>query len=435
MPLILDENFNLILQLLESSSENIFLTGNAGTGKSTLLDHFRNTTGQNISVVAPTGVAAVNVKGETIHSFFGFPPNITAERAIDEAKRTKKGKIFKALDILIIDEISMVRADLLDAIDLFLQTARHKPHAFGGVKVVMVGDLHQLPPVVTADEKQALASLYDSPYFFSSKVFKSLFDGLLPQLKLVELQNIYRQTDQKFIDLLNRIRNKETTDKDLDLLNERLATDGESLENYIILTTINDQADKMNQLKLDEIEGPTYTFNAVRSGLFPAQQFPAADTLFLKTGARIMLLNNDPQGRWINGTLGTLYRVTPEGAFVKIDGGEVEKVEAVTWSSYKTVFNETTRALEIKNIGSFKQMPLRLAWAITIHKSQGKTFDRVAIDLGRGAFAHGQTYVALSRCTSLSGLKLFRPIQPESIIVDTRVVTFLEGLRQLAVGS
>lgn len=435
MSINFDDNSKNILDLLEKSPENIFLTGNAGTGKSTLLDHFRNITSKNISVVAPTGVAAVNVKGETIHSFFGFPPNVTSERAIDEAKRTKKAKIFNALEILVVDEISMVRADLLDSIDSFLRTVRKKPHPFGGVKLIMVGDLHQLPPVVTFMEKEALANLYESPYFFSSKVFKSLFDGLLPQLKLIELETIYRQSDQKFIDLLNRIRNKQTTERDLEILNERITSDGESLENFIILTTINDQADKMNQIKLDEIEGPTYTFNAVRSGNFPAQQFPAGETIFLKTGARVMLLNNDPQNRWINGTLGTLFRVQPDGAYVKLDGGEVEKIEPVTWSSYKTVFNETTKSLESQNVGSFKQLPIRLAWAITIHKSQGKTFDRVAIDLGRGAFAHGQTYVALSRCTSLSGLRLFRPIQHESIIVDSRVLDFLSRLRLLAVGS
>jgi len=425
-----DAKSKQILETLENGTENIFLTGNAGTGKSTLLDHFRNITPRNIAVVAPTGVAAVNVKGETIHSFFGFPPNITRERAVSEAKKTKKSKIFNALEILVIDEISMVRADLLDSIDSFLQAVRHKPHAFGGVKLIMVGDLHQLPPVVTFLEKDALASLYESPYFFSSQVFNSLFDGLLPQLKLIELETIYRQADQKFIDLLNRIRNKETTEMDLNLLNERLTSEGEALDNYIILTTINDQADKMNQIKLDEIEGPTYTFNAVRSGSFPAQQFPAGETIYLKTGARIMLLNNDPQGRWINGTLGTLFSVRPDGAYVKIDGGETVKVEPVTWSSYKTVYNELTNSLDSENIGSFKQLPIRLAWAITIHKSQGKTFDKVAIDLGRGAFAHGQTYVALSRCTSLSGLKLFRPIHHESIIVDSCVLNFLRSLRQ-----
>ncbi len=409
------------------------MTGNAGTGKSTLLDHFRNNTGKNTAVVAPTGVAALNVKGETIHSFFGFPPNVTPERASQEAKHSKKIKVFTNLDVLIIDEISMVRADLLDSVDSFLRTIRKNNLVFGGVRVVMVGDLHQLPPVVTAQEKQALESIYETPYFFSSKTFSRLFDGLYSQLKFVELQTIYRQSEKKFIAILNRIRNNQTTEEDLAVINDRLLGEGDCVDNYIILTTINDQADKINQARLDEIDGPTYSFHAVRTGDFSYQQAPAADAVFLKTGARVMLLNNDPQDRWINGTIGTLFRAENNLAYVKLDGGEVEKVEPVTWTSYKTIFNQESSVLETKEVGSFKQIPLRLAWAITIHKSQGKTFDKVVIDFGRGAFAHGQTYVALSRCTSLSGLRMIRPLTRQSIIMDSRVLNFLDRLR-LTVG-
>lgn len=429
MRFTLNSKSQAVLSLLENAAENIFLTGHAGTGKSTILDRFRQSTAKNISVVAPTGVAAVNVRGETIHSFFGFPPNVTADKAAQEAKKTKKSKIFRALEVLVIDEISMVRADLLDSIDSFLRVVRRRSGAFGGVRLIMAGDLHQLPPVVTFAEKEALAALYETPYFFSSKVFQSLFSGLLPQLKLVEMDTVLRQSDRSFIDLLTRFRNQEVTPDDLQTINQRLLAPDESLDHHIILTAINDQADKLNQFKLQEIDGPTHTFTAIKTGHFPPSQFPAAESLLLKTGARVMLLNNDPQGRWINGTLGTLFRVQDNTAYVKLDGGELEKVEPVTWSSYKTVFNKLTQSLDTESIGSFKQMPLRLAWAITIHKSQGKTFDRVAIDLGRGAFAHGQTYVALSRCTSLAGLKLFRPIQPESVIVDTRVLDFLSRLR------
>ncbi len=430
MAITFDEKSKLVLDVMEKSSEHIFLTGNAGTGKSTLLEHFRNSTAKNIAVVAPTGVAAVNIKGETIHSFFGFPPNITPDKATLEAKSTKKSKIYNALQILIIDEISMVRADLLDSIDAFLRSARKRNLPFGGVKLIMVGDLHQLPPVVTSMEKEALDALYQTPYFFSSQVFGELFDGLYSQLKFIELQNIYRQKEKNFVELLNKIRNKQTSEKDIEKLNNQVISEGDFIEDYIILTAINDQADKINQSRLDQIEGPTFSFRAIRSGDFSAGQAPAADLIVLKTGARVMLLNNDTQGRWINGTVGTLFRAQTDSIYVKIDGGEVEKIEPVTWKSFKTVFNPEKATLETNEVGSYNQMPIRLAWAITIHKSQGKTFEKVAIDLGRGAFAHGQTYVALSRCTTLSGLKLLRPISEQSIIMDSRVLDFLDRLRQ-----
>jgi ATP-dependent DNA helicase PIF1 len=430
MPLILDKKTLEIISEIENSYENVFLTGNAVTGKSTLLDHFRNTTKKNIAVIAPTGVAAVNVKGETIHSFFHFPPNIDLERAKMEAKKTSKGKIFKALETLVIDEVSMVRADLLDCISVFLQTVRKNKQPFGGVQVVMVGDLHQLPPVVTRNEQEAINGLYPSPYFFSSNVFTGLTDGLYKQIKFFELSTIYRQTERDFIDILNRVRNKQTTQADLDRLNQCLTAGEEFLDDYIYLTAMNEQADKINQFKLNEIEGQSIFFKGTTTGSFPENQFPAADQLEMKTGARVMLLNNDPNGRWINGTVGTLFQIRSDHVLVKLDNGEMEVVEPVTWMSYRTRLNPETMTLESQEVGSFKQIPLRLAWAITIHKSQGKTFEKVAIDLGRGAFAHGQTYVALSRCTSLRGLKLVRPLDQSSIIMDDRVIAFLNNIKQ-----
>jgi ATP-dependent DNA helicase PIF1 len=429
MPINFDQKTKDIISEIENSWENVFLTGNAGTGKSTLLDHFRSSTKKNIAVVAPTGVAAVNVKGETIHSFFLFPPNIDIERAKQEAKKTRNAKIYKALDTLVIDEVSMVRADLLDSINVFLQTVRKSKQPFGGVQVVMVGDLHQLPPVVTRDEQEALKRMYSSPYFFSSNVFMSLTDGLYKQIKFFELSTIYRQTEREFIDILNRVRNKQTTQEDIDRLNQCRTEGEEFLEGYIYLTAINEQADKINQYKLNEIEGQSVYFKGTTTGNFSEKHFPAADQLEMKTGARVMLLNNDPDDRWINGTVGTLFRIRSDHVLVKLDNGELETVEPVTWMAYKTRLNPETMTLESKEVGSFKQMPLRLAWAITIHKSQGKTFGKVAIDLGRGAFAHGQTYVALSRCTSLNGLKLVRPLDQYSIIMDERVVSFLKNIK------
>ena len=430
MPIKLDPKTIEIVSEIENSWDHVFLTGNAGTGKSTLLDHFRNTTKKNVAVVAPTGVAAVNVKGETIHSFFLFPPNVNPERARIEGKKTRNPKIYKALDTLVIDEISMVRADLLDCISEFLQTVRKSKQPFGGVQVIMVGDLHQLPPVVTRDEQEALNSLYRSPYFFSSNVFSSLTDGLYKQIKFYELQTIFRQTEREFIDILNRVRNKETTQADLDRLNQCKTDTEEFLEGYIYLTAMNEQADKINQYKLNEIEGQSIFFKGTTTGNFSEKQFPAADQLEMKTGARVMLLNNDPNNRWINGTVGTLFQIRSDHVLVKLDNGELETVEPVTWTAYKTRLNPETMNLESVEVGSYKQFPLRLAWAITIHKSQGKTFEKVAIDLGRGAFAHGQTYVALSRCTSLRGLKLVRPIEQSSIIMDDRVITFLKNIKQ-----
>jgi ATP-dependent exoDNAse (exonuclease V) alpha subunit len=426
-----DPDFEKALNILLHSEEHVFLTGNAGTGKTTLINKFQSDTEKDLAIVAPTGVAAVNVGGETIHSFFGFPPNVNIDRAIFEAKKTKKAKIYQALEVLVIDEISMVRADLLDCIDIFLQTVRKMRVSFGGVRVIMVGDLHQLPPVVTPAEKEALLSMYSSPYFFSSHVFQKLMSGLYTQIIFLELQKIYRQTDIKFIDILNRIRTKSILPEDLDILN-RCVIDSESIDEHILLTTINDTADKVNDMRLAQIEGPLHVFHATVTGDFSEKQSPASQSLSLKTGAKVMLLNNDPDDRWINGTIGTLFRVSGEEVYVKLENGEIEKVEPVTWNAYKTRFNEEENKLESFDVGSFKQLPLRLAWAITIHKSQGKTFQKVAIDFGRGSFAHGQTYVALSRATSLSGLKLLRPLTESGIIVDETVLIFLENIKKLS---
>lgn len=420
-----------VLNFLHAGSEHVFLTGNAGTGKTTLINTFKSESDKNIVTVAPTGVAAVNAGGETIHSFFGFPPNTTVEKAIYEAKKTRKAKLYNSLEILIIDEISMVRADLLDAIDIFLQTVRRHKISFGGVRVIMVGDLHQLPPVVTNYEREAIFAVYKSPYFFSSQCFQKLISGLYKQIVFFELKTIYRQTDKKFIDILNRVRTNSVEESDLDTLNSCLV-DSESLDDYILLTTINDTADKVNEIKLNEIPGVLHVYHAQSIGEFQEKQAPAAKELRLKTGAKVMLLNNDPDNRWINGTVGTILKVMDDEVMVKLQNGEIETIGPHTWTAYKTKFLESENKIESIEVGSFKQLPLRLAWAITIHKSQGKTFEKVAIDFGRGAFAHGQVYVALSRATKLSGLKLLRPLNKDGIIVDVDVLDFLKNLKSLS---
>ena len=424
MSIEISDNLKKLLTDLENSSDHYFITGNAGTGKSTLLSHFRSITGKNLVVVAPTGVAAVNVKGETIHSFFRFAPTITPAQAREEAKKTRDPKLYRALETLIIDEISMVRADLLDSIDSFLKSVRHSEEPFGGVQVIMVGDLYQLPPVVTNEDNAAISAIYDSPFFFSSKVMSSINDGLFNKFKVVQLDKIHRQKDPKFIAILNNIRNNQVTESDLITLNNQLISDGEYSENHIILTSVNAQADMINQVRLNEITGTPYTYHATVSGNFSERQQPAQDSLVLKTGAKVMMLNNDPEDRWINGTIGTVFALKPNEITVKIENGDVVKVAPFNWSAYKTEFNQEKNQIEVKEVGSFKQMPIKLAWAITIHKSQGKTFDKVIIDFGRGAFAHGQTYVALSRCTTLSGIKLLRPISQSHIIFDKSIDEF-----------
>ncbi len=426
----MDTETKQVLDFLHHGSEHVFLTGNAGTGKTTLINTFRHETDKNVVTVAPTGVAAVNVSGETIHSFFGFPPNITVEKAIYEAKKTRKIKIYQSLEVLIIDEISMVRADLLDAIDIFLQTVRRHKTSFGGVRVIMVGDLHQLPPVVTNNEREAIFAAYKSPYFFSSICFQKLLSGLYKQIVFFELKTIYRQTDKKFIDILNRVRTNTIEESDLDTLNGCLV-DSESLDDYILLTTINETADKVNEAKLNEIPGSLHVYHAQSLGEFTEKQAPTATELRLKTGAKIMLLNNDPDNRWINGTVGIVLKVMEDEVMVKLQNGEIETIGPHTWTAYKTKYIESENKIESIEVGSFKQLPLRLAWAITIHKSQGKTFEKVAIDFGRGAFAHGQVYVALSRATKISGLKLLRPISKAGIIVDQTVLEFLSNLKSL----
>ena len=430
MPIELTEKTQKIIDDLENSLDHFFITGNAGTGKSTLLTHFRSVSKKKMVVVAPTGVAAVNVKGETIHSFFRFPPSVTPEHARMEAGKVKEPKLYRALTTLIIDEISMVRADLLDSIDIFLKVVRKSELPFGGVQVIMFGDLYQLPPVVTQAENAALANIYSSPFFFSSRAITSINDNLLTQFKVVELDKIYRQSDTKFIELLNHVRHNKVTEDDLDRLNRQLISDGEFSEDYIILTSINAQADQINEKKLGEIMGVPRSYHAVSSGVFGDRQQPAQDSIQLKTGAKVMLLNNDPNDRWINGTIGTVFALKVDSVTVKLETGEIVDVTPFSWSAFRTQYNPEKDAIETKEVGSFKQMPLKLAWAITIHKSQGKTFEKVIIDFGRGAFAHGQTYVALSRCRTLSGIKLLRPINQSHFILDERINSFISKYTQ-----
>lgn len=420
----INERFARALHLMEKTDQNIFITGRAGTGKSTLLEHFRSITRKKIVVLAPTGVAAVNISGQTIHSFFGFRPDVTVEKAKKIARRADSA-IYKNLDSIVIDEISMVRSDLLDCVDQFLRIKGRTPGApFGGIQMILIGDLYQIPPVVTGQERQIFKEYYESEYFFDARVFQEM------ELTLLELEKIYRQTDPAFIELLNKIRNKTAAPGDLEAINCRAACGDSKLpEGVIYLTTTNAMADRRNEAELEKLPGKRHLFTAEIDGKLEKKYFPAAEVLQLKEGAQVMLLNNDAEGRWINGTIGRIGKIGREKLSVRLLDGNTETVKPYKWSVNRFYWDQNAKSVASETMGTFKQYPLRLAWAITIHKSQGKTFDHVAIDLGRGAFASGQLYVALSRCRSLEGIHLERKIRNSDVWIDWRVVKFITGFQ------
>lgn len=419
----INEEFGRALDLMKDGKTSVFVTGKAGTGKSTLLRYFRDTSMQDVVVLAPTGVAAVNVGGQTIHSFFGFKPDITPDlvnRAISIARRKGKEDLYKEVETIVVDEVSMVRADIFDCMDLFLRGIRKKHVPFGGVQMIMIGDLYQLPPVVTSRERAHFAGLYKSEYFFASMAFADL------QPRVVELEKIYRQKDERFIKILNAIRNNSIGDDLIAELNLRHDPEFVPDDNFgIYLTTLNEQALHINEQKLSELKGKTRTYEGAMWGDFKEKDLPTERMLKLKVGAQVMLLNNDSEGRWVNGTIGRITKLGTSEIEVELADGFRETVDQCEWDIFNYELNESTKKIESKTAGSFIQFPIKLAWAITIHKSQGKTFDRCVIDLARGTFAPGQAYVALSRCRSLSGIVLKHKFQKKHVIVDWRIVNFL----------
>jgi ATP-dependent DNA helicase PIF1 len=423
------------IDLIENTRKHVFVTGKAGTGKSTLLEYIRNNTVKKMVVLAPTGVAAVNVGGDTLHSFFSLKPGF--EKAEAKNKRIDKEKIqkYKRVETILIDEISMVRADMLDAIDIFLRRARKSGDPFGGVQMVFFGDLFQLPPVITHRDKEAFFEEYSAPYFFAAELFKGKQNLFAKEftLEFIELDKIYRQSDDAFIDILNAVRENTMTSKLFIELNKRYdPVFIPKKEKYIYLMTTNADAHKINAAELAKIDSADITYHATQKGDIDKNIYPNDLEVCVKVGAQIMFIYNDPERRWVNGTIGVITNI--EGVFneetntfesiltVEKDDGELVEVAPYTWDISKYVYKKGE--FERESLGSFRQIPLKLAWAITIHKSQGKTFDRVVIDLGRGSFAHGQTYVALSRCTSLQGVVLKKRIGQSSIIMDERVKKF-----------
>ena len=435
----LNELFQRALILIEDG-KNVFITGRAGTGKSTLLEYFREKTNKKVAVLAPTGVAALNVHGQTIHSFFGFKPDITVSKVRKEYRNRSKNGLYKNLDMIVIDEISMVRADLLDCVDEFLRlNGKDKSKPFGGLQMIFVGDLYQLPPVVKGEERKIFQSVYQTPYFFSANAI----DGF--DFELIELEKIYRQRDDRFIKILNAVRNRSISDQLLELLNSRLNSSFEPQrgEFYIQLTTTNDKANQINKTELAKLNSKHRVYHGKIQGEFDLKHLPADLDLNVKIGAQVMLVNNDREGRWVNGSVGKIVDIESfdnaqdkkdadseeDIVCVELSKGEVVDVTPHTWEVFRMVYNQSQNRLDSETIGSFTQYPIILAWVVTIHKSQGKTFDKVIVDMDKGAFAHGQTYVALSRCTTLSGMVLKQPIKKSHILMDWKVVKFLTGFQ------
>ena len=405
-----------VFETIEGTRDNVFVTGRAGTGKSTLLSHLSWNTSKQLVIAAPTGVAALNVGGQTIHSLFRLPIGVIADHDIEQNGDLRK--LLNTIDTLVIDEISMVNADLLDAVDRSLRQARQRPQdAFGGVQLVLFGDPYQLAPVPgDADERAYFDDQYRSMWFFDAKVWNET------ELRIFELNTIHRQHEEEFKAMLNAVRHGTVTAEIAERLNKTGARQVPT-DDAITLATRNDTVNRINAAELAKLPGRVLSAKAEITGDFGGRAYPADETLELKVGARVMFLRNDSDQRWVNGTVGTVRKIAST-VFVEVDG-EVHEVEPAIWEKYKYSYSAATKQLKRDIVAEFQQLPLRLAWAVTIHKSQGKTYDRAIVDLGHRAFAPGQTYVALSRITELDGLYLTRPLRPSDIIVDENVRRFM----------
>jgi len=411
-----NDDFARALALIEGGQEHVFVTGRAGTGKSTLLHLLVEETHRRVAVVAPTGLAAINVGGQTIHSFFRLPPRFVDVRELRALRHTG---VMKAIDLLVIDEVSMVRADLMDGIDASLRLNRRSDEPFGGVQLALFGDLWQLPPVVREPElREYFAAAHGGPWFFQAHVWQQCSG------RSVELGRIYRQQDDPgFMRILQAVRDGEPDAEVLGELNDRVRPKREPGDDDgdVVLTGTNAAAARENGRRLAALPGRAVNYAAEVTGRFDPGAFPTEPDLLLKAGARVMFLKNDPEQRWVNGSFGTVVELGDDGPTVALADGTVHLVKRTAWENITYQYDRPGRQITREVVGSYRQLPLRLGWAITIHKSQGQTFDRVYIDLAGGAFSHGQVYVALSRCRSLAGLSLARPLRASDVLLDFSV--------------
>jgi len=416
----LTEDFKKTFEIMEGTNKSLLITGKAGTGKSTLLTYFTNKTKKRVVVCAPTGIAAINVGGQTIHSLFRFPPKILDYWDIKKLP----GQFYKKIDVIIIDEISMVRADMFDAIDLFMRlNGKDALKPFGGVQMIFFGDLYQLPPVVENETEGILQKIYKSPYFFDSKVMNGF------SFNIVNLTKVFRQKDPNFIEFLDKVRLGNIDTNTLELINKKISSTNID-EEFVTLTPTNKIANSINQNKLNKINHPLYTYKAELEGDFGlgVSNLPVDLELNLKKGAKVIFVKNDINGRWVNGTLGEVEELSKDYIKVRLnENSSIVEVQAVDWEKIKYEYDNNTGRIIAKVIGKLSQIPLKLAWALTIHKCQGQTLDKIHIDISSGVWEYGHVYVALSRCRSLEGIKLRTKIWINDIKVDSRVTDFLKN--------